>query len=433
MASPLIHKIRSRSPRGFVQAPGKRSLPTNQWSHKYVMYMGRREGVVKHDELNHGLFGKLDHNNGGEFGIIDNIAKAADYVKSKVEDGTYLYDNIISIAREDFERLGYDDKEAWEQLAKDNVVKLADKIGIPASRVEYVAAMHIEGGKPNFHLLFWDKDQGVTNGFIKKPVKVAMWKDLIKYVYGDDIKALGITKTEARDAILEEADTWNKDTFNSFNKMTKADFKATKNNVLSDPDEMLGKIFNRNVPNAVLDDLRIKIIQLMDKLPDSGRLAYGFLTPDLKKEITELTEDIIKELSTTNPDFKAEFETYKKSARDLAALYTTNTDAHDKAEERAEADLTKRMANRLLKCIKSIDYEQYKFGKEEFTKRKNITMQRNATMRLLSMLFQGARKENRQAKNPRLGRGDLSKEAKRELRKELEHGTGNQWGGGWEQ
>ena len=52
MSSPLIFKHRQRNPRGFVKSiSGKGSLPTNQWAYKYVLYMGRREGVIKHDEL----------------------------------------------------------------------------------------------------------------------------------------------------------------------------------------------------------------------------------------------------------------------------------------------------------------------------------------------------------------------------------------------
>ena len=448
MASPLIFKHRQRNPRGFVKSiGGKGSLPTNQWAYKYVLYMGRREGVVKHDELNHGLFGKVEHNNKNNFGIIHNITGTADYVKKKVEEGTYIYDNIISISKEDFERLGYDDSpkgvEAWQQLVKNNVSKMADKVGIPASRVEYVATIHIEGGKPNLHLLFWDKTQGIRQFYNYKKVASEIRANLIKYVYADDIKTFSEAKTTARNALLEGSKDWNNETFNPIYKMKKSDFTKLKDEIETNPAIMVGKVLNRNIPNSYLDETRIKIIQLMEKLPKTGRLSFGFLSPALKAEVQELAEEIIKDLSETNPDFKEEFNHYKKSARNLAKLYHAEQIADgspnpkgivaiDMAEKKAVDDLTKRLANQLLSSIKKIDHNQYVHGKDEYSKQQNKIIQRNTTMNLLTELFRTSREENRR-KPIKLPTGSTDRiEARRDKRKELETSSGNNWGEDWD-
>jgi hypothetical protein len=47
-----------------------------------------------------------------------------------VEQGTIMYDNIISISKEDYMRLGYDDQRAWKDLIKNEAHKMAEKIGI---------------------------------------------------------------------------------------------------------------------------------------------------------------------------------------------------------------------------------------------------------------------------------------------------------------
>ena len=234
--------------------------------------------------------------------------------------------------------------------------------------------------------------------------------------------------------------------------MYKSDFAVIKDDVKADPDLAVGKILNRDIPNSYLDEMRIKIIQLMEKLPEKGRLSHGFLPPEAKKEVEKLAIDIIKEISITNPGFSMEFEAYKKSARDLAKLYhaekrSDGTDnikgmaAIDKAEKRALADLTKRLANQLLKSIKNIDYNQYLYGKEEHGKRKTKAIQRNATMNILSSLFKLARQTRRVAHTRPRHWGQTERiEARRDMVKNLEIPRNNsgsslssqQDGDGWE-
>jgi len=437
MPSPLIFKHRQRNPRSFVKSiSGAKGLSANVWAYNYVLYMGRREGVVKHDTENHGLFGRLDHNNTGAFGIIDNINAAANYAKKKVEDGTYVYDNVMSIDAADFARLGYDDSPAgvaaWQRLVKDNVCKLAAYIKIPAHQVEYVAALHIDKGKPNLHILFWDSKQGVVPYYNYKKTGIKMRDGLIKYVYEDDIKEFSEEKTRARDAMIKSAARWNNETFGPLYIMSKADFKNIKDSVDADPAAAAAKLLNRSIPNVYLDEMRVKIIQVMDALPTKGRLAFGFLPPDVKREVAELTEDIIKEMAATNADFKNAFKDYKKAARNMAKLYNAETlacgsinpagkAAIDKAEKTAEDDLTKRLANRLLKCILAIDRNQYIHGKAEYTGRQNINAQRNTTMNLLAAVFRSITQEhNMPQRKPRL-RGTTDRiEARRDALKNME-------------
>jgi len=447
MASPLFHSYLSRNPKGFTSG-----VRTNQWAYKYVQYIGRREGVVKHETENHGLFGKLAHNNDGEFGIINNIEKAARYVKEKVDDGTYLYDNVVSIAYEDFERLGYDDSadgiKMWQNLVRDNVIKQAEKIHIPASQVEYVAALHIEKGKPNLHYLFWDSEQGVTDGFLTRKIQTSARNNLIKYVYADDIRLFSQTKTRARDSILEGVKVSNEDLFEPLYSMKKSDFKEVTEGVKDDPASMVGKVLNRNIKNSYLDNIRLQIIQLMDKLPQTGRLRHGFLPPDVKTQVEGLAMDIINNISKSNADFRDEIDAYKKSIKDMVKLYYSETyqdgrinlkgiEAIEASEKNAVDDLLKRLSNQLLKYIKNIDYNQYMHGKEEYNKQKNINIQRNATTNLLSSLFRAVRnigKEDLPTIKPKQKTGASERiEARRDMVKNNETSSNRQQNNnGWE-
>jgi len=384
------------------------------------MYMGRREGVVVNDGLSHGLFGKIDHNHGGNFGDINNISATADYVKKKVEAGTYLYDNVISIAKADFMRLGYDGQNAWRQLAEDNVHKMAEKVGILPSKLEYVAALHIDKGKPNFHILFWSKDQGIKPRFNYKKTFGGIRSNLVKYVYEDDLRHLSRIKTLARDAMVGETDDYFKDFFQPIHTMKPGEYRKMVEDIDSDPALVRGKLLDRNIPNAVLDDFAMKIIQLKEKLPRKGRLSYGFLPPDLKKE----TADIIRELLNTNPDFKREFDEYKNIHRDIASYYSTNPDALKRAEQKAEEDIIQRMSNKLLQSVKD-------FNREWDNNTYQRAAQRNASINLMSSLFRILTRSNNSAaqKSKRLPSSSTERiEARRDMRKQLEHSSS--WGQG---
>lgn len=440
MPTPLIYKCRERNPRGYVKGELSSALPTNQWAHKYVTYMGRRQGVITNNDLGHGLFGKLDHNNGGNFGNIDNISAAANYVKKKVEDGTYLYDNIISIAREDFMRLGYDTQEAWRQLAKDNAHRMAEKVGIPSSKLEYVAAVHIENEKPNFHLLFWNKEQGIKPRFNYTKTFSSIRSDIIKYVYEDELLQMATVKNLARDTAVGDTDDFFKDFFKPFREMTSKDYESMVEEIEKDPEMVRGRLLNRDIPYSVLDDFAIMVIQLKEKLPKTGRLSYGFLPPDLKQE----TEDIIRYLVNLNPDFKKEFEEYievsmelelgkdmesysafeafKKAGGDLASYYSTNPEVIKRAEEKAEADIVRRMSNKLLDEIKNLN-------KDLERDLSNKATRRNMGIGIMSSLFRILSQSNRkaQARAVRLPAGGTERiEGRRDLRKNLEHGSS--WG-----
>jgi len=428
MPVPLVYKARERNPRGYVKGELTKALPTKQWAHKYVLYMGRREGVVKNEDMEHGLFGKLNHNNDGELGAIENVSAAADYVKSKVEAGTYLYDNIISIAKEDFMRLGYDTQDAWKRLVKANIHKIAEKVDIPPSKLEYVAAVHIENEKPNFHLLFWSKEQGVKSHFDYKKTFNSIRSELIKYVYDGELQEIATVKNLAREHVTSATGEFIKGFFHPLREMSKAEFQSLMDKLEENPEAAIGKLLNRDVPNSMLDEFAVKIMGLKEKLPTTGRLSYAFLSPELKKE----TEDIVRSLLKVHPDFKEEFdeykkinktlaphnayEAYKKSSGDLASYYSSQAEAIKKAEQKAEAEIIKRMSNLLLKEIKN-------FNRDLDTKAAQRTMSVSVMSSLFRLLSRFTRSSSVRAAHLPIGKTDRI-EARKDLRRNLEHSSG---------
>ena len=93
---------------------------------KLVSYMAERPGVVKLGK--HGLFSQTD--------APINLETAVEEVGS--HEG-YIWTHIVSLHREDAERLGYNNAEAWKSLVRRNVTTLAEAHRIPLSDLQRIS------------------------------------------------------------------------------------------------------------------------------------------------------------------------------------------------------------------------------------------------------------------------------------------------------
>lgn len=111
---------------------------------KLVSYYGERPGVEKLGR--HGLFSQTDDK-------ID-IDKVADEVAN--HEGI-LWTHVISLRREDAERLGYNRAEAWKELVRRNALQIAEAHKIAPSEMQWYAAFHMQKNASNIVGSFMDE------------------------------------------------------------------------------------------------------------------------------------------------------------------------------------------------------------------------------------------------------------------------------------
>ena len=119
---------------------------------KLVSYMAERPGVVRLGK--HGLFSQTDDPIG--------LDAAADEVGNHKG---YIWTHIVSLHREDAERLGYNNSEAWKSLVRRNVTSIAEAHKIPLSDLQWYAAFHDTGYHPHIHLMVYSKGK---EGYLSK-------------------------------------------------------------------------------------------------------------------------------------------------------------------------------------------------------------------------------------------------------------------------
>ena len=124
----------------------------------YLEYIGTREGVellpsgymeyMLERPRSHGLFGDED--------CVDMNAVAQELNKYPGN----IWTHIISLKREDAERLGYDHAAQWRNLIRTHRNEIAAAMNIPPSDFRWYAAFHDEGGHPHIHMMAWSEKPG---------------------------------------------------------------------------------------------------------------------------------------------------------------------------------------------------------------------------------------------------------------------------------
>lgn len=106
----------------------------------YVGYIAMRPRVEKQGA--HGLFTQNDE--------VINLSEVA---KTVAEHEGAVWTTILSLRREDAEKLGYDNAKAWRDMLRGQANKLAKAMGIPLLDLRWYAAFHNEGSHPHLHLI----------------------------------------------------------------------------------------------------------------------------------------------------------------------------------------------------------------------------------------------------------------------------------------
>lgn len=112
---------------------------------KLVSYMAERPGVEKLGP--HGLFSQTDDKID-----LDSVAEEVGQHKG------IIWTHVISLHREDAERLGYNKAEVWRDLVRRNITELAGAQKINLTNLQWYGVFHNTTHHPHMHLLVYSKD-----------------------------------------------------------------------------------------------------------------------------------------------------------------------------------------------------------------------------------------------------------------------------------
>ena len=210
----------------------------------YVGYLANRPGAVKFGS--HGLFSQTD-----EPISLKKVAKEVAEHKGNV------WTHVVSLRRDDAQKMGYDNLTAWRELIKRQIPNIAKQSKIDMANLKWYAAFHDKETNPHVHIVVYSTNE--REGFLTEHGIEKIRSGFMNDIYADELKHLYQQQTEARDLLKAES-------------------------------EMLMKQLSNEISADTID---IEIVDLMQKLHGQlqnkkGKKVYGYLQKDTKRTVDEI-------------------------------------------------------------------------------------------------------------------------------------------------
>lgn len=219
---------------------------------KLVQYYGERPGVEKLGR--HGLFSEMDDK-------ID-IDEIADEVSN--HEGI-LWTHVISLRREDAERLGYNNADAWKELVRRNALQIAEAHKIEPSQLQWYGAFHNTTHHPHIHLIVYSKD--TKQGYLTNKGIENMRGIFAKDIFRNEMYLTFTLETQIRDEVRAE----------------------TKKRI----DELLR---DTETPTSASEEIQNLYVRLTSQLSDyKGKKVYGYLPKNIKQTVDSIVAELAKD------------------------------------------------------------------------------------------------------------------------------------------
>ena len=271
---------------------------------KLVSYMAERPGVEKIGK--HGLFSQTDDK-------ID-----LDKVCNEVENHEgIIWTHIVSLTREDAERLGYNKAASWRELVRRNAMQIAEAHKIPISEMKWYAAFHNTTHHPHIHLMIYSENP--KHGYLTKKGIDSLHSIFANDIFRNEMYHLFTLQTQMRNEVKQEAQ--------------------------QRIDELV-KRTSENIPCG--EDFYLLIEQLAMKLKKyKGKKLYGYLN----KETKNIVDDIVKALAQDERIAEL-YKEWNNINRQKLSVYHDKPDPDIPLEDNKEFRSIK---NAIIKAVAELD------------------------------------------------------------------------------
>ena len=218
----------------------------------YMAYMATRPRVEK--QGSHGLF-----TSAGEPVVLAQVAGELDSHRGPV------WTLIVSLRREDAQRLGFDTAARWRDLLRSQAITLAEGLKIPPTNLKWFAAFHNEGHHPHVHLIAYSTN--AKEGFLTKQGMEKIRSALAQEIFRQDLVSVYERQTAHRDELR----------------------RASREKVAG----LVEEINRGGCENPQVEQLLRELAKRLSQV--KGKKVYGYLRPDLKALVSQIVEELAKD------------------------------------------------------------------------------------------------------------------------------------------
>ena len=218
----------------------------------YLDYVANRPGVKAMGE--HGLW---DAN--GKVSPLENaVAEVAQHTGN-------VWTPVISLSRENAERLGYTDLKNWQELINASITDIAKGYKIHPDRLRWYAAMHEKEKHIHVHMVLFSTDP--KEGYLSRQGIRSIKSALVSTIYRNDRLHIYEKKDHQRSILQQEAEE----------QMA----------------SLIGQMSTGTLQNGKLELLVTDLAQRLQEV--SGKKVYGYLPPRVKRIVDEIVDELAKD------------------------------------------------------------------------------------------------------------------------------------------
>ena len=264
----------------------------------YIKYIATREGVEKPTqnqessrELDREIFMNYLNSRPNSHGLFSetDVPIVLDRASKEVANHKgAIWTHIVSLRRDDAERMGYNNLKMWKDLVRRHIKDIAEAQKIAPENIRWCAAFHNKETNPHVHIVVYSADP--RKGYLNKRGIEKIRSAFANDIYHDDLQNLYQQQTIVRDELRAEA-----------KRLIDQLLKQLQNAPSSDPRlEML---------------IRKLSVQLQNS---KGKKVYGYLQPEVKKTVDEIVVELAK-----NPILHKMYEQWCKLEQLKYETYTS--------------------------------------------------------------------------------------------------------------
>lgn len=173
-----------------------------------------------------------------------------------------IWTAIISIRREDAQRLGFNTGARWRDMLRTQTEALAKNLKIPMENLRWYAAFHNESHHPHVHLIAYSTVE--NEGYLTQKGVENLRSSFAKDIFQQDLLCIYERQTEHRDKLRAEA-----------------------RDIVED---LVSKINSEIYISASIQN---KLLKLADRLSKTkGKKVYGYLKLDVKAIVDSIVDEL---------------------------------------------------------------------------------------------------------------------------------------------
>ena len=236
----------------FIDQVWEQFIASMDERENYLDYVSHRPGV--HSDGDHGLWDKD--------GKVQNLSKAVEKVANHPG---IVWTPVVSLRREDAERLGFTDVDSWRHLINSCSTEIARGYKIDPKNLRWYAALHEKEKHIHVHMMVFSS--APKEGYLTKEGIRDIKSAVATHIFEQDLLHTYERKTEYRNALGKSAQA-----------------------------RMSELVISMNSGSAVSERLEQFIGELAEKLrTTTGKKVYGYLPPRVKSIVDEIVDELAKD------------------------------------------------------------------------------------------------------------------------------------------